>query len=150
MVPISRSMKGWESGTYDTVLISLTSRIRRFAAIGGTDTGDHDERTQAGDHAISEAEIGRPFPGTIEDQQLRLRNAHEFRIRHAHVEGGVEGGAALTSRQQPLCAPDHSRARFRSVRAVGQGWVAPSLTPRMIRSFQAFKSLAVTRSNVKR
>jgi hypothetical protein len=35
-------------------------------------TLQHDERTQAGDHAISEAEIGRPFPGTIEDQQLVL------------------------------------------------------------------------------
>ena len=32
----------------------------------------HDERTQAGDHAISEAEIGTPLPGTIEDQQLVL------------------------------------------------------------------------------
>ena len=30
-VPISRSTNGCESGTYGTVLISLTSRIRRFA-----------------------------------------------------------------------------------------------------------------------
>jgi len=31
MVPISRSMKGCESGTYGTLLISITSKIRRLA-----------------------------------------------------------------------------------------------------------------------
>jgi hypothetical protein len=31
IVPISRSTKGCESGTYDTVLISLISSMRRFA-----------------------------------------------------------------------------------------------------------------------
>jgi hypothetical protein len=32
----------------------------------------HEERTPAGDDAISDAEIGCTFPGTIEDQQLVL------------------------------------------------------------------------------
>ena len=31
-----------------------------------------EERTHAGDHAISEAEIGRTPPGPIEDQELVL------------------------------------------------------------------------------
>jgi hypothetical protein len=31
-----------------------------------------EERTHAGDQAIREPEIGGPFPGTIEDQQLLL------------------------------------------------------------------------------
>ena len=34
--------------------------------------GSHEKATEAGDHAIRPAEIGGPFSGTIEDQQLVL------------------------------------------------------------------------------
>ena len=40
-VPISRSKNGCDSGTYGTVLISVTSRIRKLVAIAKTDTADH-------------------------------------------------------------------------------------------------------------
>src|SRR2546427_12298751 len=51
----------------------------------------HDERTQAGDHAISEAEIGRPFPGPIEDQQLVL-DEYGFGDHGTHAAGTRQSG----------------------------------------------------------
>jgi hypothetical protein len=43
----------------------------------------HEERTHAGDDAISAAEIGCTFPGTIQDQQLLL---DEERIKPGHPQ----------------------------------------------------------------
>jgi hypothetical protein len=37
----------------------------------------YEEYAQAGDHAVRQAEIGGPFPGPIEDQQLVL-DEHGF------------------------------------------------------------------------
>jgi hypothetical protein len=51
----------------------------------------HDERTQAGDHPISEAEIGRPFPGPIEDQQLVL-DEYGFGHHGTHTTGTHQSG----------------------------------------------------------
>ena len=46
----------------------------RFEHDRGTDQSAraHEERTHAGDHAVREAEIGRPVPSTIQDQKLLL------------------------------------------------------------------------------
>jgi len=56
----------------------------------------HEERTEPGDHAVGEAEIGRPFPGTIENQQLVL---DEDGFGH-HGTGAAGTGKSGDRRQQ--------------------------------------------------
>ena len=66
---------------------------RGFQDDRGTDqpARAHEERTHAGDDAISEAEIGCTFPGTIEDQQLVL-DEHGFGDDGTHAAGTGESG----------------------------------------------------------
>ena len=56
----------------------------------------HEERTQAGDHAIRRTEMGRPFSRTIEDQQLVL-DEHGF---GHHGPGAAGAGEPGDGRQQ--------------------------------------------------
>ena len=49
------------------------------------------QRAHAGDHAISEAEVGRPFPGAIENQQLLL-DEHGFGHHGTRAAGTGEPG----------------------------------------------------------
>ena len=51
----------------------------------------HDERTQAGDHAIRRTEIGRPFSRTIQDQELLL-DEHGFGHDRTDATGTGEPG----------------------------------------------------------
>ena len=67
---IRRSTNGCESGTYGTVLVSSTSRMRRFEP--HQPARPHKQRADAGDDAIANPEPGRTRPGAIEDQQLLL------------------------------------------------------------------------------
>ncbi len=56
----------------------------------------HEDRTQAGDHAIRGTEIGRSFSRTIEDQQLVL-DEHGF---GHHGTGAAGTGEPGDGRQQ--------------------------------------------------
>ena len=56
----------------------------------------HEERTEARDDAIGEAKTGRPFPRTVEDQQLPL---DEQRFRD-HETGAAGTGQLGGGRQQ--------------------------------------------------
>jgi hypothetical protein len=68
-------------------------KCRGFQDDRGTDqpARAHKERTHAGDDAISEAEIGCTFAGTIEDQQLVL-DEHGFGHHGAGAAGTGESG----------------------------------------------------------
>ena len=61
---------------------------RRFEDDRGTDqpARAQEESTEAGDHVIRGAEIGRPFAGPIEDQQLVL-NKDGFRHHGTRAAG---------------------------------------------------------------
>jgi hypothetical protein len=65
---------------------------------GGTDqpARAHEQRTHAGDHPISETEVGGTFPRAIEDQQLLL---DENRLGH-HGPGTAGAGEPGDRRQQ--------------------------------------------------
>ena len=49
----------------------------------------HEQRTDAGDHAITKPEPWRTFPGAIEDQQL-MSDEHRFGHDGAHTAGPGE------------------------------------------------------------
>jgi hypothetical protein len=70
----------------------------RFEDDRGTDqpARAHQERTQAGDNAISGTDIGRPFSRTTEDQQLVL-DEHGF---GHHGTGAAGTGEPGDCRQQ--------------------------------------------------
>src|SRR5712691_2006665 len=51
----------------------------------------HEEHTHAGDHSIGGAEVGRTFPGAIEDEQLLL-DEHGFSRDSTHAAGTGESG----------------------------------------------------------
>ncbi|OLD17670.1 MAG: hypothetical protein AUJ01_08680 [Acidobacteria bacterium 13_1_40CM_3_65_5] len=59
--------------------------------------GAHEERTDAGDDAITEAEMGCTFPGTIEDEQL-LPDEHGF----GHHGAGPAGTDELGDRRNQM------------------------------------------------
>ena len=69
-----------------------------FQNDGGTDhpARAHEQRAHAGDEAISEAEVGRPFPGPNEDQQLLL---DENGLGH-HGSGAAGSGEPGDRHQQ--------------------------------------------------
>ena len=81
----------------------------------------HEQRTHAGDHAISEAEVGGTSPGAIEDQQLLLdehglghdgtRAARpgepgEGRQQMQKQDGQVAHGTIVTSSRNPRNAKE--------------------------------------------
>ena len=69
-----------------------------FQDDGGTDQPARadEQRAHAGDEAFSEAEVGGPFPGAIEDQQLLL---DENGLGH-HGSGAARAGEPGDRRQQ--------------------------------------------------
>jgi hypothetical protein len=71
---------------------------RRFEDDRGTDqpARAQEESTEAGNHAIRGAEIGRPFSGPIEDQQLLL---DKDGFSH-HATGAAGTGEPSHGRQQ--------------------------------------------------
>jgi hypothetical protein len=66
----------------------------------------HEDRTQAGDHAIGGTEIGRPFSRPIEDQQLVL-DEHGFGHHGAGAAGTGEPGDGCQQVQKKKCQIAH-------------------------------------------
>ena len=84
--------------TADDISAVVSARWRRrsvegFRTIGDTDqpARAHEQRTHAGDHAISEAEVGGTSPGAIENQQLLL-DEHGFGHHGTRAAGTGEPG----------------------------------------------------------
>jgi hypothetical protein len=70
---------------------ALASAGGGFQEDGNTDqpARPHEQRTEAGDHAIPEPEACLPLPGAIDDQQLLL-DEHRFGDDGAHAAGSGE------------------------------------------------------------
>ena len=94
----------------------------------------HEQRTHAGDDAISEAEIGRTFPGAIEDQQLVL-DEHGF----GHHGTGAAGTGEPGDRRQQMQKQDGQIAH--------RPIVASSRNPR---NAHGFRNSPCTASSTKR
>ena len=80
-----------------------------FRTIANQPARMREEHTHAGDHAIGGAEVGRTFPGAIEDQQLLL---HEqgFGYDSTHAAGTGEPGDGRRQMQKQDGQIAHSQS----------------------------------------
>src|SRR6266852_6108217 len=86
----------------------------------------HEEGTHAGDHAIGGAEVGRTFPGAIEDQQLLLdENGFGYDSTHAAGTGESGDGRQQMEKQDGQIAHGTILTSSRNPRNVGQSVNSP-------------------------
>src|SRR2546427_121655 len=81
----------------------------------------HEERTHAGNHAIGGAEVGRTFPGAIEDQQLLLHEqGFGYDSTHAAWTGESGDGRQQVEKQHGQIAHGTILTSSRNPRNVEQ------------------------------